>query len=757
MPNNRSREVNPVGDTPPSQPKRNDLPFRSDVPGKPASPITSTEVDVARHFSDFGPSQPSQAQRLVAELSERSKRTAAERSEDNQSRHSLIKKGQELHKEGYEKLKAASDALSTFRDLREEIGKIEIQPGESAEQFSAKLIALDDRATKLATSVKQMSDHTTSNLNAFVTEQKDKLDQANSLQGKAHKIEPFTRPEIAQIESDSNSSHWRIYTIESFGKANRGITTWDDLKQHIETLQSEIQEKIADAPVIHKMKRLETGLQSISQDTLNTKVKVKNIESYSKRVRHILDSEKVFKKEKGKHVRKQDLLSHSEIQFLRDHLERNRNFCHTLLTKLDKNSSSLTSYKATHAEISSSYRENDQYYNRIHRIGYQIPEAERHLEESRESIDREIQTCEQLIGTLDDLHKTCQEQSEQSQPHAWKEFFSNDENSKRVKEITAKLAGRYGGARQNGDDKILQQLATAKNVLMNKEYGISALEKLQDAMKANRMSLDEILSRYEKEQGFAERKVVDKLLKPHEFKRNLREKRPMFDPGAGIEHGPYTHLLQFSAILRQARQDGILEMEPTELYASMGQLRFTRSYNEFGTWDDIADANVPAIKTGKMKFSPIDISDEVSMWKMHQIFGFSDPDFVGEHLDSALTPGPLKQELQLAFLKQTHFGKNCTLNEKAYAQGIRDTIVQLEEQKLAGRLKPTDWHLGDGGKQARQHQQTINALRDELDLLDSAALEQRYATLKHVVPTQMDLDGDFFQARARIMAENAHA
>ncbi len=652
---------------------------------------------------------------------------------------------QEIH----ENIIVPYNTLKYFCELRGNIDKIEVQTEESAEQFKGRLTEqfrdrltlLDDLATKLADQIEGST--SSNNLDNFIAAQQSKLKQVKKQVLKAcpsfDDLKPILREQASQIISTRNQLYNGTKSMKRL-KNTYKISSWHDLESKIKDLKTEIQSKQDDYHLLREIKETSVYLQNILQENANIQLKIENCEKYLLIAYSTLQPQIYLRDVK---LKEQELLNPSELQFLYHQLKQNQDFCRGLLNNIEEESKRLSSYTLKHEAAPSDYGRNALYLQN----GRQINDVETDIQQRESYIKRVLQDYEKLLKDLDALLKTDQEQL---QPQEWKGIFSNEENRQRVEDITRKLEGRY----PKGDRKILQQLATAKVVLMNKAYCVSALEKLQGEMQANGKSLDALLSDYEKEQGFNERILVDSFLKPHIFKRNLREKRPMFDPGAGARHGPYTHRLQFSAILRQARLDGILAMEPVELYASMGKLHFTTDYNHFGTWEDVADNDAYLIKDERLTFSAIEMSKEVSAWKMRQILGFSDPGFIGEYLNLALSPGPLKQELQLTFLKQMHFGKNYILGEQEYTQGIRDTIIRFEEQKLKSQRQQTMGRVKD--RLERQYQQTINALRDELNQLDNVeALEQRYATTKGVIPTPMDLDGDFFQARDKILAENA--
>ncbi len=327
-------------------------------------------------------------------------------------------------------------------------------------------------------------------------------------------------------------------------------------------------------------------------------------------------------------------------------------------------------------------------------------------------------------------------------------------DNKRVDRIKTKLEEYYPEAARDMPE-IVSDLAIAKDILMNQSYCDTIMVDLQNEMKKQRVSLNEILQKSERERGYGdlekpknERKTyvnaID-FLKPDEFSDLAKNGFLTFDAGVTLKHGPYSHRLQLN-ILHHAYEEGKIKTNPVELYKEMTDRRFINTkQSEYTVWVDIFDGfQLPRA------FSVAGLPEDPSAWQRTHLQAYSNPFFVTEHPIETLPQGPLKKELALTRLRQLHFGLDSVVDEDTLSKSIQSKIIKIEQDKISKINTLTD-EYSDSELQAKKAQ-----LKEELKSMDLEQLEQRYIALGRKVPADFDLEGDYGKSKDKIIRDSSN-
>jgi len=218
------------------------------------------------------------------------------------------------------------------------------------------------------------------------------------------------------------------------------------------------------------------------------------------------------------------------------------------------------------------------------------------------------------------------------------------------------LSKKYSSANPSA----LNDLATAKILLMDTGYGDHVMDLLQKSLDASKDPLDLFLLQEEEKRGFTLRKEVDSILDRDAFLDLLREGRHILDLGAGPNHGPFSHRLQWF-ILYHAFDEQRLTMSPLVLFKMLGEAPFkdpgsaTRSM-----WDEIFDFDNETPRF------------DAARQEAESQAGYSSAEMLLLRLrGKAIPPGPLVHELRLSQLRyQTFGGGGVTDPEQALRNAI---------------------------------------------------------------------------------------
>jgi hypothetical protein len=224
------------------------------------------------------------------------------------------------------------------------------------------------------------------------------------------------------------------------------------------------------------------------------------------------------------------------------------------------------------------------------------------------------------------------------------------------------IAGRLGQRYPKAPRVLIDQIADAKVILMDRRYVETKLRELQGQMVERELSLDQALSAAEEVEGFHPRQVVNDLLSRDEFRQILLGMYQIFDVGTPFDHGPHTHRLQWY-VLGRAHSEGRLVVPPRLLYRVLGTPQFLHTESRT-IWDDVFDFDGEAA----------DILGLPSGEAAIKAAGYSSPEGGLARLVHAQGPlrgGPLAQELQRLRLVTLELGADAILNPRpALVQGI---------------------------------------------------------------------------------------
>jgi flagellar hook-basal body complex protein FliE len=328
-------------------------------------------------------------------------------------------------------------------------------------------------------------------------------------------------------------------------------------------------------------------------------------------------------------------------------------------------------------------------------------------------------------------------------------------DNKRVERIKTKLEEYYPEAAHDMPE-IVSDLAIAKDILMNQSYCDTIMVDLQNEMKKQEVSLNEILQKSERERGYGdleqpenERKTYVNaihFLKPDEFSKLAKNGVLTFDAGVTLKHGPYSHRLQLN-ILHHAYEEGKIKTNPVELYKKMADQRFINTeQSEYTVWVDIFDGfQLPRA------FSVAGLPEDPSAWQQTHLQAYSNPFFVTEHPIETLPPGPLKKELALTRLRQLHFGLDSVVDIDTLSKRIQSKIIEIEQNKISKINTLLTGKYSDIELQAKKAQ-----LKEELEGMNLEQLEQRYIALGRKVPASFDLEGDYGKSRDKIIRDSSN-
>ncbi len=326
-------------------------------------------------------------------------------------------------------------------------------------------------------------------------------------------------------------------------------------------------------------------------------------------------------------------------------------------------------------------------------------------------------------------------------------------DNKRVERIKTKLEEYYPEAARDMPE-IVRDLAIAKDIFMNQSYCDTIMVALQDEMKKQGVSLNEILQRSERERGYGdleqpenERKTYVNaihFLKPDEFSQLAKNGFLTFDAGVTLRHGPYSHRLQLN-ILHHAYEEKKIKTNPVELYKKMTDQKFINTdQSEYTVWVDIFDGfQLPRA------FSVAGLPEDPSAWQQTHVQAYSTPFFVTEHPIETLPQGPLKKELALTRLRQLHFGLDSVVDVDTLSKRIQSKIIEIEQDKIS-KINTLTGEYSDSELQAKKAQ-----LEEELKGMNLEQLEQRYIALGRKVPASFDLEGDYGKSRDKIIRESS--
>lgn len=242
---------------------------------------------------------------------------------------------------------------------------------------------------------------------------------------------------------------------------------------------------------------------------------------------------------------------------------------------------------------------------------------------------------------------------------------SRSQRSGEALAISTRLRRRY----PNVPPVLIDQIADAKLILMDRRYVEAKLRELQTQMVEQNLTLDQALSEAERVEGFQPRQVVSDLLSRDQFRQILLGMYQIFDVGTPYDHGPHTHRLQWYVLYR-AHSDGRLVVPPRLLYRVLGTPQFI--HNERRTiWDDVFDFDDDAAE----------IIGQESGDQARIEAGYSSPEGGLSRLirtERPLRGGPLEMELRLLSLITQTLGAEAILNPRP---ALIQAIVMKEFMK----------------------------------------------------------------------------
>lgn len=286
--------------------------------------------------------------------------------------------------------------------------------------------------------------------------------------------------------------------------------------------------------------------------------------------------------------------------------------------------------------------------------------------------------------------------------------------------IAQRLQERYTQV----DSKLIEEVAIAKSLLLDVEYGKEILLGLQKTLGGELLypdSLDAFLAEIELKLEFEKRVPVDHGLTVEEFQDLLDKKQHMLDAGANADHGPHTHRLQWY-ILYTAFKEKKLWTQPAELFKKLASKRFVDALNKDRTiWDDIFDYDDPAgAIIGIQEKGP----------EARPYARFSSPEFLLEYLISSEFPkGALQKELRLIQLRQKKLGKLSVLNIK---NDLCDAIISsMKSKELISMMSMEEEPKDNVGQEKLEEGFKSNIdqekLKEELSRKTLQELDQEYA------------------------------
>lgn len=229
-------------------------------------------------------------------------------------------------------------------------------------------------------------------------------------------------------------------------------------------------------------------------------------------------------------------------------------------------------------------------------------------------------------------------------------------------ELLQLLSKRYPSAQLS----ILEDLVTAKLLLMDTTYGDDVMSELQQKLKPCDLYFSQVdlflCDEEEKRRGFTHRKEVDSILSREAFLKLLSNGQHILDLGAGPNHGLFSHRLQWY-ILYHAYDEQKLKTKPIELFKTLGTEAFKDSSSEARSmWDEIFDFDddTPRLDAG-------------SKQEAEKLARYSSAEMTLKLLcdGNVIKKGPLVQELQLTRLRYRTFGAEGIEN---LAKALRDGI-----------------------------------------------------------------------------------
>jgi hypothetical protein len=243
------------------------------------------------------------------------------------------------------------------------------------------------------------------------------------------------------------------------------------------------------------------------------------------------------------------------------------------------------------------------------------------------------------------------------------------ERDPRASGISSRLQQRYPRVPQ----VLIDQIADAKTILMNRGYVETKLRELQELMVERGIGLDAALSAAEDVEGFHPRQEVRSLLSRDQFRDILRGMYQIFDVGTPYDHGPHTHRLQWYVLYR-AHSEGRLIVPPRQLYRVLGTDQFIDNARRT-IWDDVFDFDQEAEE----------IVGPESGREARELAGYSSPEGGLARLlgrNGPLRGGPMEQELRRLRQISSVFSAEAILDPRP---DLTDGIIMSEfmlNQKL---------------------------------------------------------------------------
>lgn len=252
---------------------------------------------------------------------------------------------------------------------------------------------------------------------------------------------------------------------------------------------------------------------------------------------------------------------------------------------------------------------------------------------------------------------------------------------------------------------VLEDLATAKIILMDTGYGDLVMTQLQKSLDASTSTLDLFLIAEETKRGFDKRQEVESILSRDDFMQILHNGHHILDLGAGPKHGPFSHRLQWF-ILYHAFDEQKLTLEPLALYKKLGESAFKDPQNPVRSiWDEIFDFDDDTPRF-----------DVPTKQDAEARAGYSSAETLLSRLcGQAIPAGSLVRELRLSRLRYETFGRiGITDPKQAFLQGC--------EMKYASQLNFSD----------PDFEEKVKQYRGQLADKSSEELEKIYCTFNSV-------------------------
>jgi hypothetical protein len=178
----------------------------------------------------------------------------------------------------------------------------------------------------------------------------------------------------------------------------------------------------------------------------------------------------------------------------------------------------------------------------------------------------------------------------------------------------SKITGQVTSLKEifpKADPKFRDCFEQIRALLQDSKQVQAWLVKLNNIMQEENLSLEKVLSKTEEENGFQNVVSIKELLEVPVFMAHTSEGYPLFDPGAGLKHGPNTHRIQWWVVIQEmkAHPEKYDKVSPIDLYKSTGGKEFRYKFKvredlekPRTVWDTVFDRTISDGMTFRASF-----------------------------------------------------------------------------------------------------------------------------------------------------------